>query len=162
MFTYEIEVTATSKQGETHADTYSIRAGYNEIAISTDLPRTIEKSDLGKYQITVSNLSWQPAKSRISRKIYRYDDLAKINYFEAMQHLEVLDRQLHSDEQLNKLFPEYSFYDKRTKSLVDEATINVDDKAKFLEGKTLEPGNYVVELKSLDDHLAVTTEEFTV
>ena len=162
MFTYEIEVTATSKQGETHADTYSIRAGYNEIAISTDLPRTIEKSDLGKYQITVSNLSWQPAKSRISRKIYRYDDLAKINYFEAMQHLEVFDRQLLSDEQLNKLFPEYSFYDKRTKTLVDEAEIMVDDKAKFLEGKTLESGNYVVELKSLDDPLAVTTEEFTV
>ena len=162
MFTYEIEVTATSKQGETHADTYSIRAGYNEIAISTDLPRTIEKSDIGKYQITVSNLSWQPAKSRISRKIYRYDDLAKINYFEAMQHLEVLDRQLYSDEQLNKLFPEYSFYDKRTKNLVDEAEIMVDDKAKFLESKTLEPGNYVVELKSLDDPLAVTTEEFTV
>ena len=142
MFTYEIEVTATSKQGETHADTYSIRAGYNEIAISTDLPRTIEKSDIGKYQITVSNLSWQPAKSRISRKIYRYDDKAKINYFEAMQHLEVLDRQLYSDEQLSKLFPEYSFYDKRT--------------------KTLEPGEYVVELKSLDDPLAVTTEEFTL
>ena len=162
MFTYEIEVTATSKQGETHADTYSIRAGYNEIAISTDLPRTIEKSDLGRYQITVSNLSWQPAKSRISRKIYRYDDLAKINYFEAMQHLEVFDRQLLSDEQLNKLFPEYSFYDKRTKTLVDEAEIMVDDKAKFLEGKALEPGEYVVELKSLDDPLAVTTEEFTI
>ena len=162
MFTYEIEVTATSKQGETHADTYSIRAGYNEIAISTDLPRTIEKTDLGKYQITVSNLSWQPAKSRISRKIYRYDDKTKINYFEAMQHLEVLDRQLHSDEQLNQLFPEYSFYDKRTKTLVDEAEIMVDDKAKFLEGKTLEPGEYVVELKSLDDPLAVTTEEFTL
>ena len=162
MFTYEIEVTATSKQGETHADTYSIRAGYNEIAISTDLPRTIEKSDIGKYQITVSNLSWQPAKSRISRKIYRYDDKAKVNYFEAMQHSETLDRQLHSDEQLNKLFPEYSFYDKRTKTLVDEAEIMVNDKAKFLEGKTLEPGEYVVELKSLDDPLAVTTEEFTL
>ena len=162
MFTYEIEVTATSKQGETHADTYSIRAGYNEIAISTDLPRTIEKSDLGKYQITVSNLSWQPAKSRISRKIYRYDDKTKINYFEATQHLEVLDRQMLSDEELNRLFPEYSFYDKQTKTLVNEAEIMVDDKAKFLEGKTLESGNYVVELKSLDDPLAVMTEEFTI
>ena len=162
VFTYEIEVTATSKQGETHADTYSIRAGYNEIAISTDLPRTIEKSDLGKYQITVSNLSWQPAKSRISRKIYRYDDLAKINYFGAMQHSGALDRQLLSDEQLNNLFPEYSFYDKRTKTLVDEAEIMVDDKAKFLEGKILEPGKYVVELTSLDDPLAKISQQFTV
>ena len=162
MFTYEIEVTATSKQGETHADTYSIRAGYNEIAISTDLPRTIEKSDIGTYQITGSNLRWQPAKSRISRKIYRYDDLAKIIYFNAMGRLEILDRQMFSDEELSRLFPEYGFYDKRTKSLVDEATINVDDKAKFLEGKTLQPGEYVVELTSLDDPLAKISEEFTI
>ena len=178
MFTYEIEVTATSKQGETHADTYSIRAGYNEIAISTDLPSKIEQSEMGKYQISVSNLSWQPAKSRISRKIYRYDNLAKINYFEAMQHSEKLDRQILNDAELERLFPEYSFYDKPvvepvetpalrqaqgpSRTLIDEAEFMVDDKAKFLEGKTLQPGKYVVELKSLDAPLAVTTEEFTV
>ena len=167
MFTYEIEVTATSKQGETHADTYSIRAGYNEIAISTDLPRTIEKSDLGKYQITVSNLSWQPAKSRISRKIYRYDDLAKINYFEAMGLSEKLDRQLLSNEELERLFPMYSFYDKTGPStgsgtLVFQDEIMVDDKAKFYEGKALEPGKYTVELTSLDDPLAKISQQFTV
>ncbi len=167
MFTYEIEVTATSKQGETHADTYSIRAGYNEIAISTDLPRTIEKSDIGKYQITVSNLSWQPAKSRISRKIYRYDDLAKINYFEAMGLSEKLDRQLLSNEELERLFPMYSFYDKTGPStgsgtLVFQDEIMVDDKAKFYEGKALEPGKYTVELTSLDDPLAKISQQFTV
>lgn len=162
MFTYEIEVTATSKQGETHADTYSIRAGYNEIAISTDLPSEVEKSDIGKYQITVSNLSWQPAKSRISRKIYRYEDVAKINYFEAMGHSEKLDRQVLSDAELARLFPMYSFYDKQNKTLVDEATISVDDKAKFYEGKALEPGRYVVELTSLDDPFAKISEQFTV
>ena len=162
VFTYEIEVTATSKQGETHADTYSIRAGYNEIAIHTDLPSEVEKSDIGKYQISVSNLSWQPAKSRISRKIYRYEDAAKINYFETMRHSEKLDRQMLSDEELDRLFPDFSFYDKQNKTLMDEATINVDDKAKFLEGKVLEPGKYVVELKSLDDPLAKISEQFTV
>ncbi len=162
MFTYEIEVTATSKQGETHADTYSIRAGYNEIAISTDLPSEVEKSDIGKYQITVSNLSWQPAKSRISRKIYRYEDVAKINYFDAMGRSEKLDRQVLSDAELARLFPMYSFYDKQNKTLVDEATISVDDKAKFYEGKALEPGRYVVELTSLDDPLAKVSEQFIV
>ncbi len=162
VFTYQIEVTATSKQGETHADTYSIRAGYNEIAISTDLPSEVEKSDIGKYQITVSNLSWQPAKSRISRKIYRYDDLAKINYFEALKHRETLDRQLLSDEELARLFPEYSFYDKQNKTLVNEANFLVDDKAKFYEGKALQPGRYVVELTSLDDPLAKISQQFTV
>ena len=181
VFTYEIEVTATSKQGETHADTYSIRAGYNEIAISTDLPSEVEKSELGKYQITVSNLSWQPAKSRIMRKIYRYKDAAKINYFEAMGHSEKLDRQMLSDEELTRLFPEYSFYDKQAdpvvepvempalrqaqgprKTLVYEDEIMVDDKAKFYEGKALEPGKYVMELTSLDDPLAKISEQFTV
>ena len=170
VFTYEIEVTATSKQGETHADTYSIRAGYNEIAISTDLPRTIEKSDLGKYQISVSNLSWQPAKSRIKRKIYRYEDAAKINYFEAMGYPEKLDRQILSDAELERLFPEYSFSDKSQvvepvetpAHLVDESEITVDDKAKFYEGKALEPGKYTVELTSLDDPLAKVSQQFTV
>ena len=168
VFTYEIEVTATSKQGETHADTYSIRAGYNEIAISTDLPSEVEKSEIGKYQITVSNLSWQPAKSRISRKIYRYEDAAKINYFEAMGHLEKLDRQMLTDEELARLFPEFSFYDKQagpstgSGTLVYQDEIMVDDKAKLYEGKALEPGRYVVELTSLDDPLAKISQQFTV
>jgi 5-hydroxyisourate hydrolase-like protein (transthyretin family) len=170
VFTYEIEVTATSKQGETHADTYSIRAGYNEIAISMDLPSEVEKSEIGKYQISVSNLSYQPAKSRISRKIYRYEKAAKINYFEAMGHSEKLDRQLLSDAEMERLFPEYSFYDKSQvpepvegpARLVDKSEIIVDDKAKFFEGKALEPGKYVVELTSLDDPLAKISQQFTV
>ena len=162
MFTYEIEVTATSKQGETHSDTYNIRAGYNEVSISTNLPSEIEKSELGKYEISVQNMSWQPAKSRVLRKIYRYEDATKINYFEAMEEHQELDRQILGDEEMAQLFPNFSFYDKKAKTLVDEAEIMVDDKAKFYEGKALTPGKYVVELKSLDDPLAVTTKEFTI
>ena len=162
VFTFEIEVTATSKQGETHSDTYSIRAGYNEIAISTDLPSKVEKSELGNYHISVSNLSWQPAKSRISRKIYRLDDAGSINYFEAMGHAETLDRQMLSDEEMRRLFPEFSFYDKQNKTLVVEDEIMVNDKAAFYEGNALQTGRYVVELKSLDDPLAVVSEQFTV
>ena len=162
VFTYEIEVTATSKQGETHADTYSIRAGYNEIAISTDLPSEIEKSEIGNYNISVSNLSWQPAKSRVKRTIYRYDDAKRINYFEAMHYDQKYDRQILSDEELARLFPNFSFYEKENKTLVDEAEIMVDDKTKFYDGKALKPGKYVVELKSLDDPLAKTTRDFIV
>ena len=178
MFTYEIEVTATSKQGETHSDTYSIRAGYNEIAISTDLPSEIEKSEIGNYNISVSNLSWQPAKSRVSRKIYRIENNEKINYFEAMHYSLKFDRQILSDEEIERLFPQWSFYDSPVvepvetpalrqaqgpqKTLIFEDEIMVDDKTKFLEGKTLQPGKYIVELKSLDDPLAVTTRDFTI
>ena len=180
VFTFEIEVTATSKQGETHSDTYSIRAGYNEIAISTDLPSQVERSDLGNYHISVSNLSWQPATSRVSRKIYRVEDTERINYFEAMGLSEMLDRQLLSDEELTRLFPNYSFYDKQASpsalrhpstgsggahgsgTLVCDDEILVNDKAVFYEGRAFEPGRYVVELKSLDDPLAVVSEQFTV
>ena len=178
VFTYEIEVTATSKQGETRADTYSLRAGYNEIAISTDLPSEVEKNDIGKYQISVSNLSWQPAKSRVSRKIYRYENAEKINYFEAMGHSVKLDRQILSDAELARLFPEFNFYESPVvepvetpalrqaqgpqKSLVCVDEIMVDDKAKFYDGKALGPGKYVVELTSLDDPLAKFSQQFTV
>ena len=165
MFTYEIEVTATSKQGETHADTYDIRAGYNEVAISTSIPEEVEASELNQYNISVSNLSWQPAKSRIERKIYRYADHDKINYFEMMgrkTYMSLLDRQMMSDAELDRLFPNYEFYDKQDKKPVLQDVINVDDKAKFYEGKALKPGRYVVELQSLDDPLAKTSRQFTV
>ena len=162
VFTYEIEVTATSKQGETHSDTYSIRAGYNEVSISTNLPEMIEKSEMGQYEISVQNMSWQPAKSRIKRTIYRYDDVDKIPYFAGTRLAQGFDRQVLTDEEIERLFPNFSFYNKKTKTLVNEAEIMVDDKAKFYEGKALEPGKYVVELKSLDDPLAVTTKEFVV
>jgi len=169
VFTYEIEVTATSKQGETHADAYSIRAGYNEVSISTNLPSLIEKSEISNCEISVQNMSWQPAKSRVKRTIYRYDDLAKIDYFEAMAEIknldtpvEIFDRQILSDEELARLFPNFCFYDKKTKTLVNEAEIMVDDKAKFYEGKDLEPGKYMVELTSLDDSLAKVSQQFSV
>ena len=162
LFTYEIEVTATSKQGETHADSYSIRAGYNEVALSTNLPSEIEKSELGKYEISVSNLSYQPAKSRVMRTIYRYDDQEGINYFDAMGVHETLDRQVLNDKELRRLFPAYSFYDKQNKTLVAQDEIMVDDKAKFYTGKALAPGRYMMELKSLDDPLAKTSSQFTI
>ena len=162
LFSYEIEVTATNRQGETRTGTYTIRAGYNEIAISTDLPSEIEKSDLGKYKINVSNLSYQPAKSRISRKIYRYNDERKISYFATMDARTNLDRQLLSDKELDEIFPFYSFYDKTEKTLVDDTEIFVDDSAAFYDGKTLKPGKYIVELRSLDDPLAVASKEFVV
>ena len=79
-----------------------------------------------------------------------------------MGHLEKLDRQVLSNEELNRLFPEWSFFDKQAKTLVNEAEIMVDDKAKFYDGKALEPGKYVVELTSLDDPLAKISKQFTV
>ena len=167
VFTYEIEVTATSAQGETHSDTYYIRAGYNEVTLGTTIPSLVEKSALGKYKIYVNNMSGEPAKSRVDRKIYRFNDNPKVNYFEAMHKSTTLDRQPYSQKELDQLFPNYNFDTKedkmKNKTLVYHDVITVDDKADFYAGKQgLKPGKYYIELTSLDDTLAVTAEEFNV
>ena len=167
VFTYEIEVTATSAQGETHSDTYYIRAGYNEIALSTNIPSLIEQSETEKYHIGVSNMNGKPAKSRVERTIYRFDEDSRLNYFETFQPGTNPDRQVLSDEELNRLFPNYSFSSPTNKmqhkTLVYKDEITIDDKAPFYPGKTpLQPGRYYIELKSLDDTLAHSATEFTV
>ena len=167
VFTYEIEVTATSAQGETHSDTYYIRAGYNELTLSTNLPSLIERSETDQYNIGVSNMNGKPAKSRVERTIYRFDEDTRINYFETFMPNDNTDRQLLSDAELSRLFPNYSFSNPNDrmqhKTLVYKDEVTIDDKAPFYPGKkALQPGRYYIELKSLDDPLAHTAKEFTV
>ena len=167
VFTYEIEVTATSAQGETHSSTHYLRAGYNEVAISTSIPKLVEQSDLEKQRIEVINMNGQPAKSRVSRKIYRFDDKASINYFDAFRQNFDIDRKIYSDEELSRLFPSYCFTTQadqlKHKTLVYEDEITIDGEVPFYNSKkNLQPGSYYIELKSLDDPLAQTAEEFTV
>ena len=167
VFTYEIEVTATSAQGETHSETFYIRAGYNEIVLSTNIPSLVEQSEIGKYHVDVSNMNGAAATSRVSRKIYSIDDDSNINFFEAFKLNSKLDRQVLSDEELLTLFPNYSFTTRNEKmqhkTLVYQDEVGITDEAPFYPGKkTLKPGRYYVELKSLDDPLAQITKEFTV
>ena len=167
VFTYRIEVTATSAQGETHSDTYYIRAGYNEITLNTDLPSLMEQSEASKYHIEVSNMNGKAAKSRVEYKIYRFEDDPQLNYFETFHLGSQPDRQVLSDQELRALFPNYTFSSQtdkmKRKTLVYQNVVNVDDEALLSFGKnTLRPGRYYIELKSLDDPLARCTEEFTV
>ena len=167
VFTYEIEVTATSAQGETHSDTYYIRAGYNEIAITTNIPSLVEQSSFDKYHIEVFNMNGKPAKSRVERKIYRFDEDSRINYFDAFGLGASPDRKLLGENELGLLFPNYCFRSKEDmlqhKTLVYQDKVDIDDKTAFYPGKTvLKPGRYFIELKSLDDPLAHSTKEFTV
>ena len=167
VFTYEIEVTATSAQGETHSDTHYLRAGYNEIAISTNIPNLVEQSAIGTYNIEVVNMNGQPAKSRVKRLIYRFEEPDRIDYFEANGNQVSLDRQVLSDEEMKAKFPDFSFngsnYKMQHKTLVYEDEVEINEKTSFYPGKkTLAPGKYYIELKSLDDPLAVTAKEFSV
>ena len=161
VFTYQTEVTATSAQGETHSDTYSIRAGYNSIALNTNIPSIVEQSNLKDYTIEAVNMSGEAAKSRIARKIYRINDSNTISYYEAFGHEIKLDRQLLSDTEISNLFPNFSFYDKEDKTLVYHDEVTADSKVTFYNA-TLTPGKYYIELKSLDDTLAQIAKEFSV
>ena len=168
VFNYEIEVTATSAQGETHSETHYLRAGYNEIAVSTNLYGLVEQSELAKKRIEVFNMSGSPAKSRVSRKVYRFEEDPAIDYFSCFSITQLAtDRQALSDEEMARLFPNYSFHDQayrmKHKTLVFADELTVDDEAPLLpDGRTLQPGKYYVELKSLDDPLAQTAKEFKV
>jgi hypothetical protein len=167
VFTYEIEVTATSAQGETHSDTHYLRAGYNEVAISTNIPSLVEVSAINTYNIEVVNMNGQPAKSRVKRLIYRFDEPDRIDYFEANGQTVSLDRQVLSDNELKAKFPNFSFngsnYKMQHKTLVYEDEVEINEKTSFYPGKNpLKTGKYYIELKSLDDPLAVTAKEFSV
>ena len=124
-----------------------IRAGYNEITLSTDVPSLVEMDSLGKYKAYVSNMSGEPAKSRVERKIYRFDENPKINYLEGMNRRVNMDRQLLSDNELKQLFPAYSFETQadrlKHKTLVYKDVVSIDDEAPFYPGsKKLQPGKY--------------------
>ena len=162
VFTYTVEVTAINAQGETHEEKFTFTAGYNEVAISSNLPGLFEKSEGGDYRIEVLNMSGEPAQSRVSQKLYRYDEPERINYFDSMDKDIHLDRKIMSDEELARLFPNYSFDSNNDKTLVGETEFEVDGQRRFDDYRQLQPGRYLLELKSLDDTLATLTEQFIV
>jgi len=162
VFIYEIEVTVTSAQGETHSETYAIRAGYNEIALSSNLGLLVDKAVDTTVHIEAVNMSGEPAKSRVVQRIYRFDDATRPDYFEAMHSDITLDRQIYSDEELATLFPNYDFYPKDDKTLVSETELMLDGEKDLDVLKDLAPGRYLMELKSLDDTLAESSNRFTL
>lgn len=167
VFTYEIEVTATSAQGETHSATYTIRAGYNEICLSTNLSQMMEKSQMKASRIEVLNMSGRPAKSKVVRRFYRFDDNGRIGFHEAVGENTRFDRQIMTDEELVKAFPCYDYYAgsyrEKAKSLFYEDSLDVEASVPlFPEKVDFETGRYYVELRSLDDTLALNSEEFTI
>ena len=158
VFIYEIEVKATSPQGETHSATHYIRAGYSDITLSTNIPSTAEKAELAICKVSVQNMNWQPAKSKVRYTLYRFRDTERI--FDDKQ----LDRKIYSDEELKSLFPDTDYYGNpnKKKSQVAEKTLDVDADATLFEGLDLQQGRYLIELTSLDDTLVKTSSEFVV
>ena len=163
LFTFEIEVKATDAQGETHSKTFTLCAGYRETAITAKIPYIIEKSDIEKGRIDMVNMSGESVKGRLTQKIFHLDEAARVNYFEAMGYNAApLDRKIHTDRELDSLFPNYSFYPEKRKTLISETVINIDGETNFEAAKYLESGKYLLELVNLEDTLVRMTKQFTI
>lgn len=169
MFTYIINVKVTDAQGETHEDSYSINASYNKFNItlkadpklSSNSGNVLTSDDLNDCKIVVSNISGNPAAANVKCKIYKVTDNERFAY-----NLGSFDRHLLKDEELRNIFPEFDFYndgklDLRDCEVVYENVMEVDGEADlFKKNAKLSAGNYVIELKSVDDTLSEYSEKF--
>lgn len=169
MFTYIINVKVTDAQGETHEDSYSINASYNKFNIalktnpklSSNFGNVMTSDDLKDCKVVVSNINGNPASTKIECKIYKISDNERFTY-----NLGSFDRHLLKDEELKNLFPNFDFYNVEKLDLKDcevvyENVMDVDGEADLFKKNTkLSAGNYVIELKSVDDTLSEYSEKF--
>lgn len=171
MFEYIINVKATNPQGETHESTFSLYASYNKYNISIDYEKQLISEDgdvltddnLKNCKVVVSNISGNPASTKVRCKVYK---LAGNERF--AKDLGDFDRQILSDEELEKLFPHHDYYANSANKHFDyeevyNNVINVDGEAYlFKKNAKLTTGNYIIELKSIDDTLSEYSNMFII
>ena len=162
LYNYEIKVQTTSKQGETQEGSYTVTATYNRFDIGVcskenggeiTEDKALSVDETNDLMVNVSSISGKAVSAKIDCKIYKFSDITQYNV-----DLGNFDRQLLSDQMLKAYFPHYDYYAKEhiTKDLVYQNVIDVDGKAPLISGnEKLKPGQYLIELKAVDDTLSV-------
>ena len=159
-YTYEIEVTATNKQGESQRGSFRIVATYNKYNISlSNNNETVDVNDFNNLNVNVTNVSGKPASTKVEYKIYKINDIDRYS-----RDLGDFDRKILSDVMLKALFPKFDYYAKEniTKEIVYQGVLDVDGKAKLLQDKKLTPAQYIIELRSVDDTLSAFSKKYIV
>ncbi len=159
-YTYEIEVTATNKQGESQRGSFRITATYNKYNISlSNNDETIDVSDLNNLMVNVTNINGKPANTKVEYKVFKINDIDKYP-----KNLGDFDRKILSDVLLKAYFPKFDYYSKEniTKEIVFQGVLDVDGKAKLLKDKKLTPAQYIIELRSVDDTLSAFSKKYVV
>ena len=159
-YTYEIKVTATSKQGETQSGSFRITATYNKYRISlSNYNEAIDVNDLNDLMVNVRNRSGKLVNTKIEYKIFKINDIDRYP-----RDLGDFDRKILNDVLLKAYFPKFDYYSKEnlTKDLVYQGTIDVNGQAKLLQDKKLTPARYIVELRSVDDTLSACSHKYIV
>ena len=160
-YTYQVEVTATNKQGETQSGRFSIAATYNKYNISLDIPnQSVDIKDFKDANVKVTNTNGNPVILQIEYKIFKINDNDRY-----AKDLGNFDRQLLSDQLLKAYFPNFDYYAKEEdyNNPVYQGVIDVDGTARLLQNNIkFSPGRYVVELRAVDDSLSVFSDKYVV
>ena len=159
-YTYEVNVTATNKQGETQSGKFSISATYNKYDIQIDGNNVIDVKDLTNLYVTAANINGKPASTQVEYKIFKVNDIDRYP-----RDLGDFDRQLLSDQLLKAYFPKFDYYSKDIieKDIVWQGVLDVNGKAKlFNDNDNLTIGKYIIELRSVDDTLSSFSDQYVI
>lgn len=165
IYQFEISIEATSANGETHENYYTLIASNLDAIITTNVENTINIENINKYKIETKNLNYEPTEKQIVRRFYRIKNRQRFaatllhdndnidNKFERDldyyddddddddDELRDIDRKLLSDNELDTLFPHFDYYgdfnSKSAQQLVYEDTITVNGEANlFPDGQS--------------------------
>ena len=159
-YTYEINVTATNKQGETQSGKFSIFATYNKYDIQIEGNEVVDVKDLSKMYVTAANINGKTASTQVEYKILKINDIDRYP-----RDLGNFDRQLLSDQILKAYFPKFDYYskDNDSKEIVYQGVIDIKGKAKLFQDYTqLAIGKYIIELRSVDDTLSTFSNQYVI
>jgi len=154
VFVYTLTVDVTDRNGETRTGTKTLYASSNALIISTNIEDEIDKSEIGNYQLTTTNLQGKVVKTTLNESIFVLYPESDI---ERPMILQQPDRQLLTNDELKLYFPLDNFYkqtdpEKRLKKLIFKGFIRVDSAANIFpqEATDWEQGTYYVELSAHD------------
>ncbi|TDP00981.1 MG2 domain-containing protein [Flavobacterium sp. 245] len=102
IFTYEIEVSVTDINGETHDSRTEIKVGYHDLILEAAMPNKIETKDKNEIILTSTNLNGEFKAANGEVKIYFVRPF--LNKFK-IRSSEKPEIETISDEDFEKLFP---------------------------------------------------------
>ncbi|MDQ6471980.1 alpha-2-macroglobulin family protein [Flavobacterium sp. LHD-80] len=127
VFTYEIEVSVTDINGETHDSRTQIIVGYHDLILETAMPSKIQTKDKNEIILTSTNLNGEFKAAKGEVKIYYIRPF--LNKFK-IRNSEKPEIETISDEDFEKLFPYEitgkEFLNEPKKTLVYSKKVNTE------------------------------------
>ncbi|MFB9077433.1 alpha-2-macroglobulin [Flavobacterium procerum] len=163
IFTYEIEVSVTDINGETHDSKTTVEVGYHDLVLELGMPNKIETKDKNEIFLTSTNLNGEFKAAKGDIKIYFVRPF--LNKFK-LRSLEKPEIETISDQDFEKLFPfeitGKEFLNEPKETLVYSQKVNTEkDKKLVLDFiSNYKSGNYKV-VFSANDSFGNLIEEKT-